>query len=141
MPFAPTLRTAGQQSDRPVELYLVTDGRATLTLKPQGFSGRARYRPTGRITGGVTQQPGSCPTMGCEPRDGYKSHARFGGQTVNLGRGGFAASYAYVSARAEDDPLGPAARGIQLSMHILPCVEPNLANPRGSTRPGPPVGL
>lgn len=116
-------------ADRPIELYLITDGTATLTLELSGPSGAAFYTPTGQITGGVEPEPGSCPTAGCDTDTGYASSVRFGGTTVDLGEGGFAASYAYARAWPEDDPLAPVTVGSQLDQQINACVEPNLASP------------
>lgn len=73
------------------ELYLFTDGAATLTFDRTGLTGRATSAvATGRVRGGVRPIPVTCATPACAPPSGYGGRVRLGGDTFDVGRGGSA---------------------------------------------------
>ncbi|MGH2753234.1 MAG: hypothetical protein ACRDLB_02270 [Actinomycetota bacterium] len=112
----------------PIELYLMTDGEATLTLKPRGMRGRATYVAGGRIIGAVAELPATCPTIGCDPQSGYgERRYRVGGKTVDLGRLGFSSVVAY-SVTADDEVVQ------NQSQQVRACHYPNPADKGASPK-------
>ena len=77
------------------QLYLFTDGVATLELRPSRLSGQRSYDARGHVDGGVRPLPTSCPTAGCDA-DGYAGGRYvFGGASRSVGRLGYVESLAY----------------------------------------------
>lgn len=48
---------------RHLDLYLMTDGVATLRLRPQGYRGRSSYVAVGKVRGLARELPGDCATV------------------------------------------------------------------------------
>ena len=72
------------------EVYLFTDGVATLEFHPTGYSGKAARVAGGRVNGSVSLVGSACPTAGCTSATGYAGRARFGGTARDVGSFGFA---------------------------------------------------
>jgi len=99
--FAPGIDHERQLTDPPIlfkdsyDLYLFTDGFATLELNPKGLSGRVTRNAVGRINGTVGLAPSTCPSAGCSAHDGYAGRLRFGGAARDVGPFGLAEMRVY----------------------------------------------
>lgn len=120
-PPSPAMRTDGE----PLDLYLLSDGDATLTLEPAGIPGSATYDAGGSIAGALRKLPIFCPTAGCDPASGYGSYA-FGGSSFDLGSMGYVAGVSYG---------GTASPGEADSFHLRTCHYPNPRSPEASAAP------
>ena len=77
-----------------LDVYVVTDGKATLELRPKGLAGSATVAATRPFSGTVRPLPSSCAApAGCDAPTGYAGRIAYGGATSTVARtGGFAAS-------------------------------------------------
>ena len=103
------------------DLYLFTDGVATLEIRPKGLSGRAAYRAGGGVTGRAKRMPARCPVGPCDPRKGVGGVYAFGGETYDVGPIGYAQAVAYV----QKEPRFTAAIGHQQPMVARACPYPS----------------
>lgn len=110
---------------RTYELYLMTDGRATVELHPPELRGRTGYTATGRIAAQVRRLGADCgvaTTVGiaaCDPASGYGDRLRFGGAAAEPGGLGQVESIAYTASRFTGDSTAAQPRMLRA------CVYPN----------------
>jgi hypothetical protein len=133
-----SLGTPPSISGLPYELYLMTDGRATVEFRPKGFAGRTAYTATGRISAHVERLAPKCTVAlpACDTTHGYADAVRFGGTAHDVGRDGYAESYVYSADRNER--LAPGIPKGQPHT-ARPCVYPSMfdraASPRAEDHP------
>ena len=113
------------------DLYLFTDGVATLEIRPKGLSGRAAYRAGGVVTGRAKRLPARCPVSPCDPQKGVGGVYAFGGETYDVGTIGYAQAIAYV----QKEPRFTAATGHQQPTFARACPYPNRYDPDASREP------
>ena len=114
--------------NRRLNVYLMTDGTATLRLRPNGYSGRSSYVAGGRIRGKAAKLPGSCD-IACGSTPVSEFHA--GGAVFDYGRApGHVITIAYTRA---DDMQGSGAANHPLSVRT--CFYPNPFDPDASADP------
>jgi hypothetical protein len=79
------------------ELYLMTDGTATVELRPRGVSGRVAYTAAGRIDAHVRRLPVHCEiaAQACDTAHGYADRMRMGGAAESVGASGYVESLTY----------------------------------------------
>jgi hypothetical protein len=90
-----------------IEVYVLTDGEVTLTLRFKGMTGTRRVRADRRVAGRVQELPRTCA-----PRCG---DVAFGGAAYDVGKAGFVASF----AAAERDVEVPAPVGTQYAASCI----------------------
>jgi hypothetical protein len=91
-----------------IEVYVLTDGEVTLTVRLKGMTGTRRVRADRKVSGLMRELPRTCVAP-CDD-------VAFGGVAYDVGKAGFVASVA-LAAREVDSgtatPLGPLAPGTQ----------------------------
>ena len=92
-----------------LEVYLFTDGVATLKLRPTGLGGRVSYAAGGRVKATARKLPATCVTPAgglCDPKgDGYAGAVTYGGMRQDIGPGGGVADViAFQRNKREPDP-------------------------------------
>jgi hypothetical protein len=110
----------------PLDLYLITDGVASLVLRPRGISGNSTYTAGGLIRARGGKLPVSCPQQPCDTRTGFADSYQVGGASFNAGSVGFAGIWAYTMERRS---------GVIPSGHASPtrtCLYPSDADPKAS---------
>jgi hypothetical protein len=107
------------------DLYLMTDGAASLTFDVTGLPARPRtWTAAGRISARVVPLPATCSTTACKATTGYAGRIRSGGATWSLSRLGQAD---LVVARYDRSDLPvPQVHAVRA------CVYPRVAGPRAS---------
>lgn len=85
-----------------VDIYVVSDGDVTVTLRLNGVTGTRRLRANRPITAWMQRLPQNCPAPSC-------NRAGYGGVTHDVGSRGFVASF----ATAVREVGGPAAGSSQ----------------------------
>ncbi|HSW37127.1 MAG TPA: hypothetical protein VLG37_02025 [Candidatus Saccharimonadales bacterium] len=82
------------------ELYMASDGQATLQLSAANIKGQKNYRANGKIVAKAGLLSASCPTsnVGCDPKSGYGEDSRysFGGRRENIKNQGIVWEWAYA---------------------------------------------
>jgi len=142
---APGLDHERLMTDPPVlvkdsyDLYLFTDGVATLELNPTGLSGRITRQAVGRVTGNVSMLPNACPTTGCSAAAGYGDRLRFGGVTRDVGRFGYAETRTYNFDRTSYPVPGVGVPYAQ-PHPARACVYPSLFHEGSSSPADHPLG-
>lgn len=108
-----------------LDLYLFTDGVATLRIRETGYSGRTSYVANGRVRGKALTLPATCPGVDCGA-----SAVAGGGREFRAGSHAFAIVLAY--------DLQPATLPAQPGT-VRPCLYPNeydgMASPRAADHP------
>ena len=98
------------------ELYLFTDGAATLTFDRTGLRGaRTAVTAAGRARGEVRLLPVTCAAPGCSPAEGHARRVWYGGEARDVGAAGSAAvlvaTYDRAGTPVGDYPNERAPRG------------------------------
>lgn len=95
------------------DLYLLTDGKATLVFDDTGLPKKERaWTAAGRVKGSFQRLPTTCGYSQCTARDGYAGRARTGGAYGDVGRLGQAHMFvAHYSRHAVPVPNTHHARG------------------------------
>lgn len=113
------------------DLYLFTDGKATLEITARGLAGRAAYLAGGRFTGRAVQVKGPCRVASCVSGPVFADQ-RYGGAAFDAGRLGFAQALVYGAIK--DREVAPGTGPAQ-SFALRACQYPNEAAPEASTDP------
>lgn len=113
------------------DLYLFTDGRATLEITARGVPGRAAYVAGGRFTGRAVQVKGPCRAASCLSGPLFADQ-RYGGASFDVGRLGFAQALTYGAV--EDHEVAPGTGPAQ-SFALRACQYPSKAAPEASADP------
>jgi hypothetical protein len=79
-----------------IEVYVLTDGEVTLTIRFKGLTGTRRVRADRHVTGWMHELPRTCPAP-CED-------VAFGGATHDVGRAGFVAAIAVATRDVDSAP-------------------------------------
>src|SRR4051794_5566165 len=104
-------------ASEPIDVYLFSDGDATLTLRPEGVDGEVAYSPTGTVAGKSERLPTFCPTAACDPSSGYAGAYAFGGDSFDVGDLGYASVLSYATSEPTDQ-----------SQHARACLYPTPPN-------------
>lgn len=101
-----------------LDVFLFTDGRATLTIRTTSLEGTTAYAPAARVHGRVQLLPTTCIPLDCGTPEGRTNGLAYGGAMFDLAGPGWAE--AYVMHRA-DDTSAPSSQ-----LHgVAPCLYPN----------------
>lgn len=113
------------------ELYLLTDGEATLTFDRTDLPRAARsYRAAGRIAGGLAWLPVRCPTAGCDTTAGYAGRVRVGGLQVDVGRLGSVDVRVAVYGRERPPTYQyPNSHGVRACVYPVSPIDPASPDP------------
>jgi hypothetical protein len=112
------------------DLYLFTDGTATLEITAKGLAGRASYRAAGRFTGRAVHVRTGCALPQCLAGPVYADH-RTGGAAFDIGRMGFVQAMTYGGAQNST----VAGAGTQEVFSLRTCMYPSKAAPDASSDP------
>ena len=113
---------------RHLDVYLFTDGEATLRLRPGGYRGRSSYVASGKVRGLARRLPGSCADL-CERTPATEAAA--GGAAYDFGnRPGHLVTVAFSHTPGDVDHL-PSNH----PMAVRSCVYPSIFQPDASPSP------
>ncbi|HEV2888948.1 MAG TPA: hypothetical protein VGX28_01085 [Frankiaceae bacterium] len=111
-----------------VDVYLFTDGKATLRIRTTTLRGHTAYRPGARFRGYAGEIPQTCVPFGCGDATGRSNGYTYGGQTFDLQGAGWAEFYAINRA----DDRGTLPNNGNQPRSIAGCMFPNWRKPAAS---------
>jgi hypothetical protein len=114
------------------DLYLFSDGPATLEITARGLSGRAYYQPMGRFTGRAVHNPGPCRLAACLTGPVYADQ-RTGGYGFDAGQHSFVQALAYGGIKPHDVVVPGMGNGQAFSLRT--CMYPSRLAPDASPDP------
>jgi hypothetical protein len=114
--------------------YLITDGRATLRLRPTGYRGRSSYVAAGRIRGRAQALPHTCGQPVCGTT--AAGSAAGGGATFDFGtKPGHMQAIAYGISAMSADPTTGGNHPVNVQSCVYPSAEHPTASPDPATHP------
>lgn len=115
-----------------LDVFLFTDGRATLTIRTTTLRGRTAYRPNARFRGHAGVIPHACVPLGCGDATGRGNGYTYGGMTYDLQGEGWAEFYVH----SRTDPGGATLpnNGNQ-PRSVAGCLYPSPDRPAASADP------
>lgn len=112
-----------------LDVFLFTDGRATLTIRTTSLTGHTAYTPAARIHGKVSLLGATCIPLDCSTSQGRTDGAAYGGATYDLGGPGWAEALVMHTADVPEDTKAEVQA-------VAPCLYPN---PSDHTAPSDPA--
>ena len=113
-----------------LDVYLFTDGKATLRIRTTSLRGRTAYRPGARLHGKAVEIPQTCVPLGCADQTGRSNGYTHGGMTFDLRGAGWADFYAINRA----DDRGTLPTNGNQARAVTGCLFPNGDDPEASAR-------